>query len=143
MTLRSADLDRVKSLPLFEEIPEDTFRSVTAGAFLQRFPAGTTLLTEGDPVDFLYVLLEGIVELGGTWNDKETVLAVLKPVSTFILAAIVLDANALMSAQTIERSEILMVSGEALLRSMKENAQFGFAVSEELAGDHQDFAPLD
>ena len=60
MTLRNADLDRVKSLPLFEGISDDMFRSVTAGAFLQRFPAGTTLLTEGDPVDFLYVLLEGI-----------------------------------------------------------------------------------
>lgn len=44
------------------------FHNVTAGAFLQKFLAGTTLLMEGDPVDFLYVLLKGCVELGGSWR---------------------------------------------------------------------------
>jgi len=104
--VRACDMDRVKGLPLFAEIAADTFRVATAGAHLQRFPAGTMLLLEGDPVDFLYVLLDGQVELHGTWNDHETVLAILRPVSTFILAAVVLDADALMSARTLERCEI-------------------------------------
>lgn len=134
MPMRDVDLERVKALPLFAGCSAETFRTVTGGAFLQRFPAGTTLLLEGDQVDFLYVLLDGIVELEGTWNDKETTLAVLRPVSTFILAAVVLDADALMSARTIERSDILMLSGEALRRAMKEDAQFGFAVAQELSG---------
>lgn len=132
--IKDVDLERVRELPLFSGCSEETFRRVTAGAFLQRFPAGTTLLLEGDRVDFLYVLLDGTVELEGTWKDKETILAVLRPVSTFILAAVALDADALMSAHTIERSDILMLSGEALRRAMKEDALFCFAVAEELAG---------
>ncbi|MBX3479650.1 MAG: cyclic nucleotide-binding domain-containing protein [Caulobacter sp.] len=132
--MRSSDIDRVKALPLFSAASDATFRDLTAGGFLQKFPAGTTLLTEGDTVDFLYVLLSGSVELGASWNDKETTLAILQPVSTFILAAVVLDADALMSARTVERSDILMLSGEALRRGMREDAQFGFAVSRELAG---------
>ena len=68
MTMRPSDLDRVKALPLFKGTSAETFRDVTAGAFLQRFPAGTTLLLEGDAVDFLYVLLDGIVELQGSWK---------------------------------------------------------------------------
>ncbi|UTP38870.1 cyclic nucleotide-binding domain-containing protein [Phenylobacterium sp. LH3H17] len=134
MPMKSADLERVRALPLFAGASEDTFRTVTAGAFLHRFPAGTTLLMEGDPVDFLYVLLDGIVELEGTWNDKETILAVLRPVSTFILAAVVLDAEALMSARTIERSDILMLSGEALRGAMSSDARFSFDVAQEVAG---------
>jgi CRP/FNR family transcriptional activator FtrB len=134
MPMRDVDLARVKALPLFAGCSDGTFRDVTAGAFLQRFPAGTTLLLEGDPVDFLYVLLDGLVELEGTWNDKETTLAILRPVSTFILAAVVLDADALMSARTLERSDILMISGEALRRAMKNDAQLAFAVAEELSG---------
>lgn len=132
--MREGELERVKALPLFAGCSPDTFRTLTAGAFLQRFPAGTTLLLEGDQVDFLYVLLEGIVELEGTWNDKETTLAVLRPVSTFILAAVVLDADGLMSARTIERSDILMLSGEAIRRAMKEDAMFAVAVAQEIAG---------
>lgn len=134
MTMRPSDLDRVKALPLFADASAEVIRDVTAGSFLQRFPAGTTLLMEGDPVDFLYVLLDGIVELQGSWKDKETTLAVLRPVSTFILADVVLDADALMSARTLERSEILMLSGEALRRTMRTEAEFGFAVAQELSG---------
>ena len=134
MPMRDGELERVRALPLFRECSTETFRTVTAGAFLQRFPAGTTLLLEGDQVDFLYVLLEGIVELEGTWNDKETTLAILRPVSTFILAAVVLDADSLMSARTIERSNILMLSGEALRRAMAADAGFAVTVAEELAG---------
>ncbi len=134
MPLRTADLERVQALPLFAGVSDETFRAVTAGAFLQRFPAGTTLLMEGDMVDFLYVLLDGTVQLEGSWRDRETVLAVLRPVSTFILAAVVLDAEALMSAQTLERSDILMLSGEALRREMNTDARLAIAVAEELSG---------
>jgi CRP/FNR family transcriptional activator FtrB len=134
MTMRASDLDRVKALPLFARSSPEVFRDVTAGAFLQRFPAGTTLLMEGDTVDFLYVLLDGAVELQGSWKEKETTLALLRPISTFILAAVVLDADALMSARTLERSEILMLSGEALRRTMRQDAEFSFAVAQELAG---------
>lgn len=109
-------------------------RELTAGAHVQRFPAGTMLLLEGDSVDFLYVLLEGQVELHGTWNDQETVLAILRPISTFILAAVVLEADALMSARTLERSEILMIPGDAIRRAMQQDLKFAAAVSRDLAG---------
>ena len=134
MPMRSVDIERVRALPLFASAQARTFDSLVAGAFLQKFPAGTTLLMEGDPVDFLYVLIGGLVELQGTWNDKETTLAVLRPISTFILAAVVLDADALMTARTIERSDILMISGEAVRRAMIEDAQFAVAVAQELSG---------
>jgi CRP/FNR family transcriptional activator FtrB len=131
--MRSVDLERVRALPPFAGVSDDVFRKVTAGAFLQKFPAGTTLLMEGDQVDFLYVLLEGCVELGGSWRDKDTVLAVLRPLSTFILASVVLDAEALMSAQTIERSDILMISGETLRRELRHDASLAGLVAEELS----------
>lgn len=132
--VRAHDHERCRLLPLFQNMRPETFRDLTAGAHVQRFPSGTMLLLEGDTVDFLYVLLEGQVELHGTWNDQETVLAVLQPVSTFILAAVVLDADALMSARTIERSEILMIPGDAIRRVMMEDAQFAMAVTRDLAG---------
>lgn len=132
--MRAYDLDRCRSLPLFASMSSDAFRQVSAGGHFQRFPAGTMLLLEGDAVDFLYVLLEGQVELHGTWNDQETVLAVLRPVSTFILAAVALDVDALMSARTLERSEILMIPGDAIRKAMADDAQFALAVSRDLAG---------
>lgn len=135
--MRASDLERVKSLPLFADASSDTLRVATAGAHLQRFPSGTMLLLEGDPVDFLYVLLDGQVELHGTWNDRETVMAILRPVSTFILAAVVLDADALMSARTLERCEILMIPGDAIRTAMRLDARFAMAVGRDLAGGYR------
>ena len=135
--MRASDVERVKTLPLFAEAGADTLRVAMAGAHLQRFPAGTMLLLEGDPVDFLYVLLDGQVELHGTWNDRETVMAILRPVSTFILAAVVLDADALMSARTLERCEILMIPGDAIRTAMRLDPRFGMAVSRDLAGGYR------
>ncbi len=135
--MRTSDLERVKSLPIFADAGADTLRIATAGAHLQRFPAGTALLLEGDPVDFLYVLLDGQVELHGTWNDRETVMAILRPVSTFILAAVVLDADALMSARTLERCEILMIPGDAIRTAMRLDSRFAMAVARDLAGGYR------
>lgn len=137
MSIRSIDLERVRGLPLFAPIDDDTFRRLTSVAFLQRFPAGADLLTEGDPVDFLYILLDGSIELSGTWNDKETTLAVLGPVSTFILAAVILDAPATMNARTIGWSDILMIPGATLRRAIDEDVRFSSAVALELSGCYQ------
>lgn len=134
MPLRKESLQRIRKVSFFNGCDDDIFQRAISGAFLQTFPEGTTLLVEGDPVDFLYFLLEGSVELSAGWKSKDTTLAVLRPISTFILAAVVMDSDALMNATTLERSEILMVPGESLRRAMHENAEFGFAVSEELAG---------
>jgi len=132
--MKAADLERIRALQLFSGMSESQFNELTQGAYLQTFPGGLTLLYEGDPVDFLYVLLEGTVELQGTWNDKESTLAILRPVSTFILAAVVLEANALMSARTLEKSQILMIPAETLRRIMTEDADFAMAVAREVSG---------
>jgi len=134
VALRTKDTDRIRDLAFFRSANDEIFEQAVSGAFLQRFPAGTTLLMEGDQVDFLYVLLDGAVELGAGWKSRDSTLAILKPVSTFILAAVVLDSDALMSAVTLDRSELLMIPGESLRRAMKSDAEFGFAVSQELAG---------
>ncbi len=132
--MKAADLERIRSLQLFSGMSEDQFNDVTQGAYLQTFPAGLTLLYEGDPVDFLYILMDGAVELQGTWNDKESTLAILRPISTFILAAVVLEANALMSARTLEKSQILMIPAEAFRRIMAEDAAFAVSVAREVSG---------
>jgi len=132
--MRESDLARIRGLKLFNTMSQARFNDLTSAAFLQKFPVGTTLLYEGDSVDFLYVLMEGVVEIQGSWSDKETTIAVVRPLSLFILSSVVLDAPALMSTKTLERSEILMLSAESFRRTMREDGAFALAVAEELAG---------
>ncbi|HWA61898.1 MAG TPA: cyclic nucleotide-binding domain-containing protein [Caulobacteraceae bacterium] len=133
MSIRATDLGRIQALPLFAGAAPETVAALTAGAYLQKLPAHTTLILEGDDTDALYVLVDGAVELVGTWNDKETSVAVLRPVSAFILAAVVVDAEALLSAETLERSEVLMIPAEAVRRAMAADGAFCLAVAREMA----------
>lgn len=137
MPLRRANIERIRDVSFFRGCDDSAFETAVSGAFLQTFPEGTTLLVDGEPVDFLYFVLDGSVELSAGWKSKDTTLAILRPVSAFILAAVVMESDALVNASTLERSEILMIPGESLRRAMKENSKFGFAVSEELAGSYR------
>lgn len=132
--MRDSDLARVRRLRLFADMSPDSFSRATRGSLMQKYPAGTTLLFEADHVDFLYILLDGSVELQAHWHDRESTMAVLRPISTFILAAVVLGAPALMTARTLDRSEIIMIPADNLRTMMQTEASFAFAVAQELSG---------
>lgn len=134
MSLEAPDLLRVRALPLFETAADGVFHQLMRGAFLQRFPRGSQLTTQGQPDNFLFVLLEGAIELEGSSSDRESTLALLWPTATLGLASIVLDGPSLMTARATKASLILMVPGDAFRQALGQDAGLGRAVAEELAG---------
>ncbi len=131
--MREADRAAVRSLHLFAGVGEDNFALLVQASFLQAFPSGLELVRQGDRADFLYVLLEGIVELGASLAGRETTVALVRPVASFILAAVLRDEPYLMTARTLARSRLLMIPGEAVRAAFAADAAFARAVVEELA----------
>jgi CRP/FNR family transcriptional activator FtrB len=110
------------------------FETLMQAAYLQTFPAHLDLITEGDPADFLYILIEGCVELYARSNERETALEIVHPFGTFILAAVLKDAVYLMSARTYMRSKILLIPSENIRDVFQKDAAFARAIVVELAG---------
>lgn len=135
--MRSDDIPLVRELDLFVEMAEANFDELMQAAFLQRFPPQVQLITEGDPADFLYIVIEGSVELFAASNNREASLEIVRPVSTFILAAVLRDAVYLMSARTIESSHILMVPSENVRTIFARDADFARSVVGELSGRYR------
>ncbi len=131
--MRPGDKSAVRHLDLFAGMSEQAFDALFEAAYLQRFPQGVQLINEGDPADFLHVVLDGQVEMFATWNGRETAMMVLQPVSTFILAAVLRDAVYLMSARTLEASRILMLPAEKIRSVMMEDSALAQAMIRELA----------
>ncbi len=131
--MRATDLPEIQSLPLFKSMNEAVFDTLLQAAYFQTFPPQVQLITEGDPADFLYVVVDGCVELFGQSNGRETSLALVKPVGTFILAAVLKDAVYLMSARTQQRSRLLMIPSEDIRQAFEEDAGFARAIVVELA----------
>jgi CRP/FNR family transcriptional regulator, transcriptional activator FtrB len=136
--MRSHDIDLVRSLDLFAEMAETGFDELMQAAFLQRFPPQVQLITEGDPADFLHIVVEGGVELFATNGKRETSIQIVRPVATFILAAALRDAVYLMSARTIQNSQVLMVPSEKVRSVFAQDGAFARAVVRELSGRYRD-----
>lgn len=123
----------IRELHLFEAMSEGHFRTLMRGAFVQTFPPQVELITEGDSSDFLHVVLTGSVDLFATWNDRETSMATVRPVSTFILAATIRDAPYLMSARTLEKSRIALIPSQEVRAIFDVDGGFARAIVAELA----------
>ncbi len=123
----------IRSLAIFEHMADANFEAIMRGAYVQNFPPQVDLITEGDTADFMHVVISGSVELFATWNGRETTMSVVRPISTFILAATIKDAHYLMSARTLEKSRVIMLPSSDVRRVFDEDHKFARAVVTELA----------
>jgi len=131
--MRPDDLPRIRELPLFNAMDEENFEILTKAAYLQHFPPQVELIHEGDPADFLYIVVEGAVELFARSNGREACMAIIRPVGSFILAAVLKDAVYLMSARTTEKSRVLMVPSENIRKIFEKDEAFARSIVVELA----------
>lgn len=131
--IRQTESNLIKALPLFRDVSETHFKELVSAAFLQRFPQGIVLIQEGDLPDFLHIVIEGSVELFAQHNGHETVLDIMQPVTTFILAAVVRDEVYLKSARSLTPVQILMIPAQAVREVFDRDASFARAIVNELA----------
>jgi CRP/FNR family transcriptional regulator, transcriptional activator FtrB len=128
-----SEYPEIRKLDLFAGIADESFRSLMRGAYVQNFPAQIELITEGEPSDFLHIVLSGSVDLFSQWNGRETSMATVRPISTFILAATIRDAHYLMSARTLEKSRIALIPGQDVRAIFDADSNFARAIVRELA----------
>lgn len=131
--MRSDDVEKLKCLNIFEGVKKNTFEKAIVPSFLQSFPAGTMLLEENNPADFLYIVLEGLVEMSASSTKSETVIEILGPTSLFILAAVLNNDVCLQSAKTLTPARILMIPASLIRDLLAEDPDFMRAVVFELA----------
>lgn len=123
----------IRKLDLFAQMADANFTSLMRGAYLQNFPAQIELITEGEPSDFLHIVVSGSVDLFSTWNGRDTSMATIRPISTFILAATIKDAPYLMSARTLEKSRIALIPSQDVRAIFDADGNFARAIVTELA----------
>ncbi|WP_430514457.1 helix-turn-helix domain-containing protein [Pannonibacter phragmitetus] len=131
--MKSHYIDEIRQLDLFRGMRDDSFEALMRGAYVHSFPPLVEMIREGEMSDFLHVVMDGSVELFASWGGKDTTLNIVRPVSTFILAATIRSAPYLMSARTLERSRIVMLPSEDVLKVFDDDTGFARAVVVELA----------
>ncbi len=129
-----ARIDEIRTLPLFARTSDESFRALTRGVYVQNFPTHAELIIEGEPSDFLHLIVSGRVEMFSAWGGHETSMSILEANETFILAATIKDRPYLMSARTIEKSRIILIPSEDVRAVFEADAGFAKSIVDELAG---------
>jgi len=131
--VRESDCKLIRALPLFCDMSTANFEELVSAAFLQRFPQGVALINEGSLPDFLHIVVEGSVEMFCAHDGHETTIEIMRPVTTFILAAVILDEVYLKSARTLTPAQILMIPAKTVRDVFGRDAAFARAIVNELA----------
>lgn len=131
--MRNEEIEEMRQLPLFRGVAHHHVEAMLRASFLQRFPAHVELVREGDPADFLHVVVDGQVEVFSAYRDRETTVSVMGAGHSFIVAAVILDKVYLKSARALVPSRVLLIPAEAVRRYFAEDAAFARALALELA----------
>ncbi len=127
------DIDSVRNLPLFRGIAAKNFDSLMDGASLDEVAKETVIIREGQMPEYLHLVTNGLIELFANFESKETTLDIVRPFSTFILAAVVRDEIYLKSARALVSSRILKIPAAAVRDVFGRDAAFARAIVNELA----------
>lgn len=133
LVMPESDFPDIRSLQIFSEMDETHFESLMRGGYVQTFPPHVDLIAEGDPSDFLHIVMSGSVDLFASWNGRDTSLLTVRPIATFILAASIRDAPYLMSARTLEKSRIALIPSQDVRAVFDADPGFARAIVSELA----------
>ena len=92
----------LRTVPGFDQLDGASLERVAAAGDLAEVEAGDVLFREGTLPESLFVLLDGQVSLTGTAADaSSTVIDILGPDSSFVLANVLMDEPYLMGAEAI------------------------------------------
>jgi CRP/FNR family transcriptional regulator, transcriptional activator FtrB len=136
--MRDTDRDEIRGLPLLAGMAPESVETLLRPAFLQRFPGGVDLIGEGEPADFLHLIVEGKVEVFARHNGRETTVSVLRPGRTFILAAVITDRPNLKSVRSLMPCRILMMPAEVVRQVFATDVAFARNLTLELAAAYRD-----
>lgn len=131
--MRPEEIEEMRRLPLFDGVDAAHIESLLRASFLQRFPAYVELAREGEPADFLHVVVDGHVEVFSAYRDRETTVAVLGPGHSFIVAAVILDRVYLKSARSLTSARVLLLPATTVRQIFATDAAFARALAHELA----------
>jgi CRP/FNR family transcriptional activator FtrB len=135
--MRDDEIAEIRNLAFFQQCDSGMVGDVLRVSYLQKFPARVELVREGEPADFLHLIVDGRVEVYSAYRDRETTFSIHGPGHAFIIAAVILDRVYLKSTRTLVPSRILLLPADAVRRCFAKDAAFARRLATEMAIDYR------
>lgn len=120
---------------VFKGINEYWRNRVSLLAHEETYEAGTTIFSDGDEAENIYILLEGMVNIESTLEQGLGTVTVyrVKEGEIFGWSALIEPYSYTASAKCLQKSRVITIKGRDLLRLFEENNRLGLLVTKEIA----------
>jgi len=126
-------LDTLRSIPLFASVEDDGLESISGLLIERRIPKHQTIVEEGLPGDYMYVIREGQVKVTKLSGDgREKILELLGPGDFFGEMSLLDNAVRSASVKSLTETRIMALSRSDFLKELRRNADLAMAVIQEL-----------
>ena len=133
-TIRKEILDSLRSIPLFGRVSESDLEELATQLIERRFPKNATVVEEGLPGDYMYVIREGRAKVTKASEDgREKIMNFLETGAFFGDMALLGDETRSASVKTLEESVLLALSRRDFIDLLRQSPDLALAVIEELA----------
>ncbi len=112
---------------LFAELAPSDAAVLTSHGSVRSYPANTVLITEGDQVGSLYVLLEGRVKVFASDDaGREVILSILGPGEYFGELSLVDEAPRSASVMSLTPVKLMVITQSQVRQCLTENTELAF-----------------
>jgi signal transduction histidine kinase len=126
-------LNELRRIPLFEDLTDDALLEV-AGQGLEKFvPAGEVNGREGEPVDHLYVILEGELRITKEATGGEVVINTYTPGAFFAEVPLLAGSPFLATGRALTDCRLFLIPDDFFRRLLAEHASFGNKILKAMA----------
>jgi len=126
-------LGSLRTIPLFASVSDEGLASIGELLIERRIPKLQTIVEEGLPGDYMYVIAEGQVKVTKLSGDgREKILELLGPGDFFGEMSLLDGAVRSASVKSLSATRILALSRNDFLKELRQNPDLSMAVIQEL-----------
>src|SRR5262245_61273837 len=126
-------LESLRQIPLFAKVGDGDLRNMAQLLIERRFPKNKTIVEEGLPGDYMYVIREGRVKVTKLSGDgREKILEMLESGDFFGEMALLDRAPRSASVKALEETRIFALARADFLSLIKKSPDLAMAVIQEL-----------
>ncbi|AKH20722.1 cyclic nucleotide-binding domain-containing protein [Sedimenticola thiotaurini] len=128
----------LEQIPLFSDMSRADLELVALHTQESVCEKGNYLFREGDRADYLYILISGLVQMTAKGpGGQQTVIEILYPGDSFILAAVITGKRFLMSAEVVKRAHVLKIPGDQLIELIRHGGDLGLRMMATLSTQYR------
>lgn len=126
-------VDSLRAIPLFSRVTDADLEDIASHLIERRFPKNTTVVEEGLPGDYMYVIRQGRVKVAKASEDgREKIMQFMEAGDFFGEMALLSNDPRSASVKTLEPAVLLALSRRDFIEQLRQSPDLALAVIGEL-----------